>query len=108
MNVHDHITYAVINNESIVDIFICEEYSLAQKLAKKYGDNCFAVNCSNFKVCIGDLYQNGAFYNGETGVEIKDTSFDAQMAETKHMILMQTNAILDLSNHIALLMQEKE
>lgn len=95
MNVHDNTIYAAINVETIINLFICEDQALAQDIAKEYGENCFAINCSDYKVCLGDVYRDGKFYNGETMEEIPDSSFDFQINKLNQTMELLTNAVLD-------------
>jgi len=59
--------YAMIKN-GIVDNIIVADYTMAQILAQTQGYN-EAVNCDNYPITIGDLYENGSFMNAN---DVKD------------------------------------
>lgn len=78
-----HQTYALIYNEKVENIFICEDYELANQLARAaYGDSAIAVDCLQYPCGIGDSYIDGIFYhtnenNENTPVEYIPTETQA-------------------------------
>lgn len=55
--------YAIIFENVVKNVIICDDYTLANALARaSFGDNAFAVESSRYAVGIGDLYENGIFY----------------------------------------------
>lgn len=58
--------YALIKN-NIIENIIVADYTMANMIAQRNG--YIAVNCDNYPVAIGDLYENGSFMNAE---DVKD------------------------------------
>ena len=58
--------YAIIKNNIIENIIIAD-YTMANMLAQQTGH--IAINCDNYPVGIGDIYEDGSFMNAE---DIKD------------------------------------
>lgn len=54
--------YALIKNNCIENIIVAD-YTMANMMAHQMG--YIAVNCDNYPVQIGDIYENGAFMNAE-------------------------------------------
>ena len=68
-----HQVYALISEEKVQNICVCDNYEMANFIARaSYGDEAFAVDCLQYRCTLGDLYKNGTFYhiNEETGEEI--------------------------------------
>lgn len=59
--------YAMIKN-GVIDNIIVADYTMAQTLAQTLEYDA-AINCDNYPVKIGDIYENGAFMIGE---DVKD------------------------------------
>lgn len=56
-------TYALIYQNEVKNRFECENYELANILARaSFGDKAFAVDASQYNSHIGDKYENGRFY----------------------------------------------
>lgn len=71
-----HQVYAQIYDETVQNVIVCDNYELANYLARAvYGDTAFAIDCLQYPCNIGDKYIEGVFYNidPETGkrTEIK-------------------------------------
>lgn len=67
-----HNVYAYIANGEVQNVVICEDYATADYLAKTiYGPDAFAVECTQYRVGIGDKYHDGRFWsvNPDTGEE---------------------------------------
>lgn len=65
-----HEVFAQINNGKVENIVVCDNYPLANHLAKCiYGEDAFAVDCLQYACMIGDLYHDNTFWrineNGE-------------------------------------------
>lgn len=57
-----HQTYAQIHADEVKNIIICDNYELANYLARAtYGQDAFAVDCTQYPCGIGDSYQNETF-----------------------------------------------
>lgn len=57
-----HQIYAEIWNETVQNIMVCDNYEIANYLARcSYGEDAFAVDCLQYPCCIGDKYKNGVF-----------------------------------------------
>lgn len=58
-----HQIYAQIQSDEVKNVIICDNYELANYLARAtYGQDAFAVDCTQYPCGIGDIYQNGTFY----------------------------------------------
>lgn len=58
------IKFALIYENEVKNVFICENYELANVLARaSYGDEAFAVEATRYATTMGDKYENGIFYN---------------------------------------------
>lgn len=58
-----HQIYAEIYEEEVKNITVCDNYAMADYLAKAtYGTEAFAVDCLQYPCGIGDKYRNGLFY----------------------------------------------
>ena len=58
--------FAFINDGLIKDIVVCDDYDVANNLARNiYGANAIAFDVSHYSLQIGDVYSNGRFYRGE-------------------------------------------
>lgn len=58
-----HQTYAQIQEDEVKNIIICDNYELANYLARAtYGQEAFAVDCTQYPCGIGDSYRDGTFY----------------------------------------------
>ena len=55
--------YAMIKN-GVIDNIIVADYTMAQTLKQLQGYD-EAINCDNYPVGIGDIYENGYFMNAE-------------------------------------------
>lgn len=58
-----HQIFALIFDGEIKDRCVCNDYELANYLARAvYGKTAFAVDCLQYPCDIGDKYHNNAFY----------------------------------------------
>lgn len=57
-----HQIYAQIYEETVKNVIICENYEMANYLARAtYGSEAFAADCIQYLCGIGDLYRDGTF-----------------------------------------------
>ena len=67
-----HQVYALIFEEKVHNICVCDDYEMANYIARaSYGNSAFAVDCLQYPCTIGDSYRNNTFYHvdEETGEE---------------------------------------
>ena len=67
-----HQIYALISEETVQNICVCDNYEMANYIARaSYGNSAFAVDCLQYPCQIGDSYRDNTFYhvNKETGKE---------------------------------------
>lgn len=58
-----HQAFAQIYEETVKNVIICNNYELANYLARAtYGQEAFAVDCTQYPCGIGDSYREGMFY----------------------------------------------
>lgn len=56
--------FALIYENEVKNIFICENYELANQIARaSYGNNAFAEETTRYATKIGDNYKNGIFFH---------------------------------------------
>lgn len=59
-----HQIFAQIYDETIQNIIVCDNYELANYLARAvYGDAAFAIDCLQYPCQMGDKYIEGTFYH---------------------------------------------
>lgn len=67
-----HQVFALILNEEVMNTMVCEDYQLANDIARGcYGDSAFAVDILQYPCQMGDKYINGRFYRKSDGTEIE-------------------------------------
>lgn len=83
-----HQVYAQIYNETVQNVIVCDNYELANRLARAcYGADAFSVDCLQYPCSPGDAYRDGIFYHKnedgtETVIEYVPTQ-EQQVAELK-------------------------
>lgn len=68
-----HQVYALISEEKVQNICVCDDYEMANFIARAtYGNDAFAVDCLQYACTLGDFYRDGLFYkvNQETSEEV--------------------------------------
>lgn len=59
-----HQVYAIIFEETVQNIIVCDNYELANQIARgTYGDSAIAVDCLQYPCMIGGTYKDGKFYD---------------------------------------------
>lgn len=62
--------FAQIYNRYVKNVIVCEDYEMANYIARAtYGNNAFAVECTQYRCDIDDLYYNNQFWKVKDGVE---------------------------------------
>lgn len=88
----------------IENIIVADDYTVANQIAKaEYGINAIAIETTRFPLCIGDYYQNGNFYNQETGERVLPVpTEEEQIKELKslieELILLQSDILYELDS----------
>ena len=103
-----HQVFALIFEEKVQNVFVCENYEMANYIARaSFGNEAFAVDCLQYPCAVGDAYRNGIFYrmNENTGVE-----FEIEYVPTQEEQVRMLTYELNTSNAIinALLGEEEE
>ncbi|GLB26639.1 hypothetical protein LXJ15735_28800 [Lacrimispora xylanolytica] len=84
--------FALIYKNEVKNICICENYELANVLARaSHGDSAFAEDTTNYATAIGDKYENGIFYH-----KLEDGTFEEAMyipTERENIIDLQSKLI---------------
>lgn len=58
------IKFALIYENEVKNVFLCENYELANVLARaSFGNDAFAVETTQYASQMGDKYENGIFYH---------------------------------------------
>ena len=93
-----HTIYAIIWENTIRNISPCDDYELANRLARaSHGNNAYAVECTQYSCEIGDKYINNAFYkaDGITPIEYIPTQ-EQQVKQLQQEIAELTIALADV------------
>ena len=104
-----HQIFAIINETDIKNIMVCDNYELANQLARMtYGNEAFAEDCTQYPVSIGDKFIDRVFYfkDGVTMVPRMNTAEeDAQEAHVKADTLadQQAEIAVDIDYRLSLL-----
>jgi len=87
--------YAMIKN-GVIDNIIVADYTMAQTL-KQLQEYDEAINCDNYPVGVGDIYENGYFMNAE---DVKDengniliparTVIERNMTQEEYIKILET------------------
>lgn len=90
-----HQVYAFIFNEEVMNVIVCDNYQVANDLAKgSYGPEAFAVDCLQYPCQIGDKYIDGFFYRKDDNTEIEYVPTQEQeVAIIKAQLALSTTAI---------------
>lgn len=104
--------YALIYENEIKNIFICENYELANVLARaSFGDNAFSIEVSRYIVGIGDKYENGIFYHTLDNGDIKEAEYiptnDEEIKQLKYQIEKINETIKGLEDKIKSILKEE-
>lgn len=89
-----HQVFAQISDGEIKNIIVCDDYNMANWLAKaQYGDKGFAVDCYNYPCKIGDRFNDGVFYDKETDNIIRqlitsETKLKTLSAKLEYLLMM--------------------
>lgn len=82
-----HQIYAMINNESVQNIMICENYEEANRITRAvYGEEAIAVDCLQYPCQAGDWYHDGRFWRlQEDGTETEIDYVPTQEQEVQSL-----------------------
>lgn len=85
-----HQVFAIVYEETVQNIIVCDNYELANQIARgSYGNDAIAVDCLQYPCFIGCKYKDGKFYDLENK-EIAYVPTQEQQVST----LQQVNKIL--------------
>lgn len=91
-----HQIFAFIKGEDIKNIAVCDNYELANQISRDiYGDEAFAVECTQYPLSIGDKFirKRFVFKDGVTSVpRINTAEEDAKEAQNKVNALSEQQA----------------
>lgn len=74
-----HQVFAIIANEKIENIMTCDNYELANQIARDiYGTDAFAVDCLQYPCSAGDSYIDGIFYYQGSATAIERLATEEQ------------------------------
>ena len=97
--------FALINNEQIENLIVCDTYPVAADLAEaSLGKGAVAVDVSNFPVRIGDRYIEGLFYEKNSNELINPLPTEKEEIELiKGDSIAKEELILDNAYRVAML-----
>ena len=79
-----HLTYALVYNNIVQNVFVCNNYQAANDLAKGcFGNEAFAIDITYCPTIIGDIYENGFFYRMINNEKIKIDFVPTEQEEIK-------------------------
>lgn len=84
-----HEVFAQIFEGEVKNIMVCENYPMADHLAKcVYGSEAYAVDCLQYRCMIGDLYHDGSFWriDEETGEEFRLEYVSTQEQQVQQLV----------------------
>lgn len=74
--------FAMIYDETVMNIMVCEDYYTADSIAKgSYGPDALAVECSQWGCTMGDKYINGVFYEPDGVTPVAYIPSDRERAD---------------------------
>lgn len=89
-------TFAIIQGETVKNDIVCDNYELANQLARNvYGEDAIAVESTQYPISVGDNYRDGVFYykNSEIAVPRQNTG--------EENALLAVKKVTDLESAIA-------
>ena len=89
-------TFAIIQGETVKNDIVCDNYELANQLARDvYGEDAIAVESTQYPISVGDNYRGGVFYykNSENMVPRQNTG--------EENALLAVEKVTDLESDIA-------
>ena len=95
-----HQVFARISEGIVQNVIVCENYELANWLAKQiYGDDAIAIDCLQYPCAAGDIYRDGKLYrkNPETGEETEIEYVPTQEQQVADLIGELTNTQMALT-----------
>lgn len=100
-----HQVYAEINGNEVKNIIVCNNYEMANILARNtYGEEAIAIDCTYWACQIGDTYKNNRFYSPDgnereyKGSEAENiTKLENENTELNEQLSSDNETILDLS-----------
>lgn len=96
--------FSLINNSTIENIIVCDNYELANQIAKtQYGESAYAEDTTQYPVSIGCRYIDGIFYqeDGITVIERNPTEAEEVAALQAENSLL-TQYVIDLDYRLSL------
>ena len=90
-------TFAIILSETVKNDIVCDNYELANQLARSlYGEDAIAVESTQYPISLGDNYRDGVFYykNSEIAVPRQNTG--------EENALLAVEKVTDLASAIAI------
>lgn len=103
-----HGIYAQIHNGKVQNVMICDEYTLANEIARmSYGEDAFAIDVEQYPVAIGDEYRDGFFYRtledgSEIQIEYVPTERQAIVALEDQNTFLETALVEQYEENLAL------
>ena len=97
-----HQVYAEIWQETVQNIMVCDNYELANYLARcSYGGEAFAVDCLQYPCRIGDRYIDGVFYHvNEDGEQVPVKYVPTQEQQVEQLANENTELTIALADMI--------
>lgn len=89
-------TFAIIQGETVKNDIVCDNYELANQLARSvYGEDAIAVESTQYPISVGDNYRDGVFYykDSENAVPRQNTG--------EENALLAVEKVTDLESDIA-------
>ena len=87
-------TFAIVLGETIKQDIVCDNYELANQLARTvYGDDAIAVDSTQYPIDVGDKYIDGYFYfkDGVTRVPRNNTGEENALLAVGKVTELESN-----------------
>lgn len=98
-----HQVYAQIFEGEVKNIIVCDNYELANYLARAtYGDDAYAVDCLQYPCGIGDTYHGNRFWKADpdTGEETQVKYVPTQEQQVQQLTTENEELMLAMSDMI--------
>lgn len=91
-------TFAIIQGETVKNDIVCDNYELANQLARSvYGEDAIAVESTQYPISVGDNYRDGVFYykNSEIAVPRQNTGEENALLAVEKVTELESDIASD-------------
>jgi hypothetical protein len=91
-------TFAIIQGETVKNDIVCDNYELANQLARSvYGEDAIAVESTQYPISVGDNYRDGVFYykNSENVIPRQNTGEENALLAVEKVTELESDIASD-------------